>query len=68
MTDGYVVSPSFLPVNTISHCMGSTLMPYLIKFSSSSLMPPIVRRRNPQLTKPEKSLKLELHVKRESRG
>jgi hypothetical protein len=28
----------------------------------------MVRSRKPQLTRPEKSLKLELHEKRESRG
>lgn len=39
-----------------------------MKFSSKSLSPPIVSRRNPQLTRPEKSLKFELHEKRESRG
>lgn len=67
-TDGYVASPSFFPVRTISHCTGSTLKPYLIKFSNNSLKPPIVSRRKPQLTRPEKSLKFELHEKRESRG
>lgn len=67
-TDGYVASPSFFPVSTMNHCIGSTRNPYLMKFSSSSRNPPIVSRRNPQFTRPEKSLKLELHVKRESRG
>lgn len=59
--EGYELSPSFLPVSTISHSIGSTLNPYLIKFSSKSRMPPIKRSKNPQLTRPEKSLKFELH-------
>lgn len=41
-----MLSPSFLPVKTINHCIGSTLNPYLIKFSSNNLMPPIVNTWN----------------------
>lgn len=50
-TDGYELSPSFFPVRTMNHCIGSTLNPYLIKFSKSNRNPPIVRRRNPQFTR-----------------
>lgn len=68
MIDGYDESPASFPVSTNNHCIGSTLNPYLMKFSSSSRNPPIVRRRKPQLTRPEKLLKFELHEKSESRG
>lgn len=66
--DGCELSPSPLPVNTMNHCTGSTRNPYLMKFSRRRRKPPIVRSKKPQFTKPEKSLKLELHEKSESRG
>lgn len=44
------------------------LLNYLIRFSSSRRMPPMPSSRNPQLTRPVKLSKPELHENRESRG
>jgi hypothetical protein len=41
---------------------------YLMKFSKRSLIPPIVRRRKPQLTNPVKLSNPDDHENRESRG
>lgn len=67
MTDG-CPSPSLLPVRTIIHWAGSILIPYFIKFSKSNLTPPIVSNRKPQLTRPVKFWKSELHENSESLG
>lgn len=61
-------SPSSRPVSTMTHCNGSTRMPYFNRFSSNSLNPPIVNSRKPQLTRPVKSWKPELHENSESLG
>lgn len=67
MNDGQLSPPS-RPFNTMSHCSGSTRMPYLIRFSNSKRKPPIVNSRKPQLTRPVKSWKPELHENSESLG
>lgn len=60
--------PASPPVSTMTHCNGSTRMPYFIRFSSNNLKPPIVNSRKPQLTRPVKSWKPELHENSESLG
>lgn len=60
--------PSLLPVNTINHCVGSTLIPYFNKFSRNNRNPPIDKRRKPQFTNPVKSLNPDDHENNESLG
>lgn len=67
MRDGYPW-PSSRPVITMIHWTGSIRMPYLMRFSSSRRTPPIVNSKKPQLTRPVKLSKPELHENRESRG